>query len=95
MERKRKEDNMVVGCNRIEEALWDLQRECNRNRNAYAIWILYAVSRHINTGRSTTQFDSNFVNCNKEELVEYCLHGNDYSDESFINRAKRYVNSAK
>ena len=81
--------------NQIDDQLWELQKACNRYKDIdpLADWVLFAVSRHISTGRATRQFEIDFVNfpINKMEmLIKKCLNG-DKSDDGIIKTVKRII----
>lgn len=72
----------------IDNKLFNLQKVCNRYRatDPLADWVLFAVSRYIDTGRATRSFLQMFVAYPDEkllDLVKYCLNG-DRSDDGII-----------
>ena len=72
-----------------------LQKQCNAYKNVdrLADWVLFAVSRYINTGRATRQFELQFVRLKESDLLEmikYCLN-RDKSDDGIIKSVKRFV----
>ena len=81
--------------NQIDNQLWELQKVCNRYKtiDPLADWVLFAVSRHISTGRATRQFEHDFVNFpidKMEMLIKKCLNG-DKSDNGIIKTIKRII----
>jgi hypothetical protein len=46
---------MIANWNQIEDKLWELQKACNRYNDIdyLASWVLYAVTRHIMSGKAT------------------------------------------
>lgn len=86
---------MSVTKTQIDNQLRELQKTCYdcKSITPYADWVLYAVQRHIGTGRATTQFVSRFVEYPKnqlQELVVKSLKG-DASDDSIIRKVKRII----
>lgn len=86
---------MIANQNQIEDKLWELQKACNRYKDidCLASWVLYAVTRHIISGRATRKFEYDFVNYpnNKlEELIKKCLNG-DRSHDGIIKTVKRII----
>lgn len=86
---------MVAYQNQIDDKLWELQKACNRYKqtDCLADWVLFAISRHITTGRATRQFESDFVNYpnNKlESLIKKCLNG-DRSNDGIMKTVKRII----
>lgn len=81
--------------NQIDNQLWELQKACNRYKETdpLADWVLFAVGRHISTGRATRQFELNFVQYpidKLEMLIKKCLNG-DKSDDGIIKTVKRII----
>lgn len=61
------------------DQLWELQKVCNSYKNIdyLADWVLFAITRQINTGRATRQFEKDFCSLSREQLlcmVKYCLN---------------------
>lgn len=86
---------MIAYQNQIDDKLWELQKICNRYKetDCLADFVLYAISRHIATGRATRQFEYDFVNYPDDKLlrlVKICLNG-DRSDEGIIKTVKRVI----
>lgn len=86
---------VVAYQNQIDDKLWELQKVCNRYKetDCLAEFVLFAVSRHIATGRATRKFEYDFVNYPNEkllELVKTCLNG-DRSDNGIIKTVKRII----
>ena len=86
---------MAVNIDKIEEQLWNLQRQCNvyKSTDCLADWVLFAVSRYINTGRATRQFELRFVAMSNDDLMEaikYCLNY-DKSDDSIIKSFNKFM----
>ena len=68
---------------------------CSRYKetDSLADWVLFAVSRYINTGRATRQFEYDFVHYpvdKLETLIKICLNG-DKSDDGIIKKVKRII----
>ena len=81
--------------NQIDDKLWELQKACNRYKeiDPLADWVLFAINRHISTGRATRQFEVDFVNYPKdklESLIKKCLNG-DRSQDGIIKTVKRII----
>lgn len=79
----------------MEEQLYNLQMVCNRYKETdiLADWVLFAIARYINTGRSTRQFERAFCDLNNEDLiglVKYCLNRGK-SDIEILSSAKKYM----
>ena len=86
---------MVANQNQIDDKLWELQKVCNRYKNTdpCADWVLFAVNRHIATGRATRKFEHDFVTYANDkllDLVKTCLNG-DRSDNGIIKTVKRII----
>lgn len=79
----------------LEDKLYELQRACNRYRETdpLADWVLYAIDRHITTGRATPAFVKAFIAfpvADLPELIAACLNG-DKSDDGIMKTAKRII----
>ena len=86
---------MVAYQNQIDDKLWELQKACNRYKeiDPLADWVLFAVNRHISTGRATRQFEVDFVNYptdKLESLIKKCLNG-DKSNDGIMKTVKRII----
>lgn len=86
---------VVAYQNQIDDKLWELQKVCNRYKetDCLADWVLFAINRHIITGRATRQFEYDFVNYPDDkllELVKKCLNG-DRSHDGIIKTVKRII----
>lgn len=86
---------MVANIDKIEEQLWNLQRQCSiyKSTDCLADWVLFAVSRYINTGRATRQFELQFVTMSNDDLmkaIKYCLNY-DKSDDGIIKGFNKFV----
>ena len=86
---------MVAYQNQIDDKLWELQKACNRYKETdpLADWVLFAVNRHISTGRATRQFEVDFVNYptdKLESLIKKCLNG-DRCNDGIIKTVKRII----
>ena len=86
---------MIANQNQIDDKLFELQKVCNRNKetDCLANFVLFAVNRHITTGRATRKFEYDFVNYPNDklfELVRICLNG-DRSDDGIIKTVKRII----
>lgn len=87
---------MVVAYqNQIDDQLWELQKACNRYKETdpLAEWVLWAVTKHINTGRATRQFEMDFIRYpidKLEMLIKKCLNG-DRSDDGIIKTFRRII----
>lgn len=82
----------------LDEKLFELQRACNRYKEVdpLADWVLYAVDRHISTGRATPAFIKAFIaypNDQLTELIVKSLNG-DRSDNGIIEKVKRIIREA-
>lgn len=78
---------------KIDNQLWELQRATNRYKGTdpLADWVLYAVSRHICSGKATRAFEKAFSEFNPDnftDLIKKCLNG-DKSDEGIIKTCKK------
>lgn len=76
----------------IDNKLFELQEVCNRyyEIDHLAIWVLFALSKYISTGRATRQFEQSFLEYPKEKfeyLIKKCLNG-DRSDNGIIKTCK-------
>lgn len=74
--------------------LWELQKVCNvyKATDCLADWVLFAVTRYINTGRATRQYEKDFCSLSKNQLLEmvkYCLN-HDKSDDGIIKNTKKF-----
>ena len=59
----------------------------------YSYWVLFAVNRHIFTGRATRQFEIDFVNYPTDKfelLIKKCLNG-DRCNDGIIKTVKRII----
>ena len=77
----------------IDDKLFELQKVCNRYNDPLASWVLYAINRHIFTGRATRAFEKQFIAYPNEkllDLVKKCLNG-DKSDDGIIKTVKREI----
>jgi hypothetical protein len=77
----------------IEKQLYQLQKACNRSSDPLANWVLYAISRHINTGRSTKAFDDAFCKLSDKQLdslIIKCLNG-DKSDNGIMKTVNKII----
>ena len=79
-----------------EEKLFELQMACNRSNDPLANWVLYAVQRHIYTGRATRAFLKAFDAYPVEKwgnMISACLNG-DRSDDGIMKtmKAKLHAN---
>lgn len=86
---------MIAYQNQIDDKLWELQKACNRYKetDCLADWVLFAINRHIGTGRATRQFEFNFVNYPNdklESLIKKCLNG-DRSNDGIIKTVKKVL----
>ena len=86
---------MIANQNQIDDKLFELQKICNRYRetDCLANFVLFAVNRHITTGRATPKFEYDFINYPNDklfELVRICLNG-DRSDDGIIKTVKRII----
>ena len=79
---------------KINNKLFELSIVCQRNENKFANWVMFAVERHILSGRASVEFEKKFCNLefeNLNDLVLYCLDGDDLSYVEIIERAKEYL----
>lgn len=77
----------------LDNKLYDLQRACNRHPDPLANWVLYAVSRHIATGRATRDFERAFIAYPESgfpDMIGKALNG-DRSDNAIIKKVVRIV----
>ena len=87
--------NMSVSDTQIDTQLWALQNACYNCKSItpHADWVLYAVERHIGTGRATAQFVSRFAAYPQnrlQDLVIASLKG-DASADGIIRKVKRII----
>lgn len=80
--------------NRIDDALWLLWGACNdaKAKNPCSMWVLFAVSRYINTGRSSRTFEKRFMSLSSADmvaLVRDILKGGRLSDDDIIRAVKK------
>lgn len=91
----------MVSYDKTNNQLQKLETACKQyhiknNNNSlaiYAVWIAYAVSWYIMTGRADVQFEENFCKYpinNFNILIDKCLKG-DLSDEGIIKSVKRVI----
>ena len=79
---------------RINNSLWLLWDACSKEKaeNPCSMWVLFAVSRHINTGRATRDFERRFVSLSSADmvaLVRDILKGGRLSDDDIIKAVKK------
>ena len=79
----------------IENKLYSLQMACNRLKSEahLADWVLFAVTRHIRTGRASRAFERAFVEFPEDRFPEFirkCLSG-DNSDDGIIKKARHLL----
>ena len=80
---------------KLDDKLYELQKSCNRYKavDPLADWVLFAVVRHINTGRATKSFIDSFLAFPSDQfadLIKKCLNG-DRSDDGIIKAVKRII----
>lgn len=85
--------------NLIDNQLWELQKATNRYKHIdpLADWVLFALSRYINSGKSTREFEKEFVKYNPiyfPKLIKKCLNG-DKSDDGIIKTCKKILKGGK
>lgn len=88
---------MSVSYTQIDNQLWALKNACNscKSITPYADWVLYAVERHIATGRATSKFISRFCAYPQDklqDLVTASLKG-DASAYGIIRKVKRIISA--
>lgn len=86
---------LIAYQNQIDNQLWELQKACSRYKETdpLADWVLFAVTRYINTGRATKQFEMDFVHYPIDKLgilIKKCLAG-DRSDDGIIKTFRRLI----
>lgn len=79
---------------RINNSLWLLWGACNdmKAKNPCSMWVLFAVSRHINTGRASRNFEKRFVSLSSDDMVAMVrdiLKGGRLSDDDIIKAVKK------
>lgn len=79
----------------LDDKLFELQKACNRYAEVdpLAHWVLYAMTRHINTNRATRAFEQAFLrypNTEFESMIRKCLNG-DRSHDGIISTCKRVL----
>lgn len=79
--------------NKTENQLWELERICIicNEEISCSNWVLYAISRHIYTGRATKEYEDKFSALTKSQLikmVKYCLDRGKSDDEIIANTKK-------
>lgn len=82
-----------------EDQLWNLKEVCHeyKNKNQLADWVLFAIERHLYTGRASVEFEKDFISLDKNqllELIEFCLKRNK-SDDGIIKSANRLFKSLR
>ena len=80
-----------------KEKLFGLSKACSVHQSKTAIYVLYAIERHIMTGRATRQFEENFLQFPNEkfsELIDYCLE-RDLSNDGIIKSVKHFIKNYK
>ena len=90
---------MIINDITIDNKLYDLQKACNRYSEIDCLskWVLYAIHSHINTNKSTKQFEEDFLNYPDEQfeyLIKKCLNG-DRSHNGIIKTATRILRRQK
>ena len=80
---------------KVDEKLFELQMACKRYSvtDPLADWVLFAISRYIDTGRATTAFLKAFLrfpNDRLQELIRKSLNG-DRSDDGIMKTVKRVI----
>ena len=94
----RKENkNMSVSYTQIDNQLWALKNACYNCKSItpYADWVLYAVERHIGTGRATAQFVARFSAYPQDRLQDLVLASlkGDASEDGIIRKVKRIISA--
>jgi len=77
----------------LDDKLYELQKACRRHSDPLADWVLFAISRHINTGRATPAFIRGFIAVSEKDfpdMITRCLNG-DRSDNGIMKTAKKYI----
>lgn len=77
----------------IDEQIYNLQKACNRSNDPLANWVLFAISRYINTGRATTSFQNAFCALTDKQLdnlIVKCLNG-DKSDDGIMKTVNKII----
>ena len=86
-----------VSYTQIDTQLWALKNVCYNCKSItpYADWVLYAVERHIGTGRATTQFVSKFCAYPQDRLQDLVLASlkGDASEDGIIRKVKRIISA--
>lgn len=80
-----------------KEKLYGLSKACNVHSSKIAIYVMYAIERHIMTGRATKQFEENFLQFpdeNFSDLIDYCLE-RDLSNDGIIKSVKHFIKNYK
>ena len=97
MSRRKENKNMSVSYTQIDSQLWALKNACNscKSITPYADFVLYAVERHIGTGRATTQFVSKFSTYPQDRLQDLVLASlkGDASEDGIIRKVKRIISA--
>lgn len=78
---------------KLDDKLWELQKATNRYlaTDPLADWVLFALTRYINSGKATRAFEIAFIkypNENLTDLIKKCLN-KDKSDEGIIRACKK------
>ena len=88
---------MSVSDTQINTQLWALKNACYNCKSItpYADWVLYAVERHIGTGRATAQFVDRFSAYPQDKLHDLVLASlkGDASADSIIRKVKRIISA--
>ena len=88
---------LIITADKLDNQLWELQKATNRYKNTdpCADWVLFAVSRYINSGKATREFEKQFIKFPPEwftMLIKTCLN-EDRSDDGIIRTCKQIFNS--
>lgn len=80
--------------NRLDDSLWLLWGACNdaKTKNPCSMWVLFAVSRYINTGRASRAFEKRFVSLSSDDMISMVrdiLKGGRLSDDEIIKSVKK------
>ena len=87
--------NMSVSDTQIDTQLLALKNACYNCKSItpYADWVLYAVERHIGTGRATAQFVARFAAYPQDRLQDLVIASlkGDASADGIIRKVKRII----
>jgi len=90
--------DIKVSAAAIDGALWQLRFNCERldaagDGNGRAIWVYYAVSRYVGTGRASLEWLRGFLVLSDERMMALCKRAgaDPGSDDEILRVVNRFV----